>query len=182
MRTRILTAVSLVTLAFVVVVAIVLARLQQVADSIQKESRESIPLYRAAVALADQTLCLETQVNATFLAKTEMDLADNRNAALGIGRELEATTRLLAGDEFRHSHTARLSRVQPTPPPSSLLSRTPSHSPWRSWKKSLAALAQKISLGRLPHLPIIPRRTRRRPESPEDRGPAHGPSQHLLTD
>jgi hypothetical protein len=47
MRAKILFAVGLVTVAMSLVLAAMVGQMQRVAASIQKESQENIPLYRA---------------------------------------------------------------------------------------------------------------------------------------
>lgn len=112
MRRSILTTVGLVALAFSVVVALMLGRLHQVADSVQKESRESIPLYRHAVALVDGSLQLETRIHLAFLAKTGTEVEAIKSTTTELNRTLASHLKDLSSDDFQTYHTSRLKTAE----------------------------------------------------------------------
>lgn len=112
MRRSILTTVGLVALAFSVVVALMLGRLQQVANSVQKESRESIPLYRHAVALVDSSQQLETRIHLAFLAKTGTEVEAIKTTTTELNRTLANHLKDLAGDDFYAYHSNRLKAAE----------------------------------------------------------------------
>ncbi len=100
MLKRILSAVGIVVLGFIVVVSVVLFQFRQVGNSIQEQSSVTVPFYRAATKVSEVAKQLERLVSGAFLTSSEAELVANRESATAAGKELATTMAELSGDRF----------------------------------------------------------------------------------
>ncbi|AOS44692.1 Methyl-accepting chemotaxis protein IV [Lacunisphaera limnophila] len=114
MLKRILSTVGVVILGFVIVVAVVIWQLMSVARTVQAAKDVSIPLFRTAVNVSENTRALEKAVAGAFLVQQVGDLEEIRGLTQqAIGR-LQADIQSLTGPQFSSLHE------KPLPPPAEI--------------------------------------------------------------
>lgn len=100
MLKRILSAVGIVVLGFVAVVAVVFWQLSRVAHTVRHAREIDIPLFRTAVNVSEQTRALEKTVSGAFLVLPGGDFVAIREAAQQSLAQLQTDVRSLAGPSF----------------------------------------------------------------------------------
>lgn len=100
MLKRILSAVGVVVVGFVAVVAVVFWQLRVVSRTIQQNGQVDIPLYQASVSVNERTVDLEKAVGAAFLASSQAELEETRKAVKSCAEALTAQVRALNSERF----------------------------------------------------------------------------------
>jgi methyl-accepting chemotaxis protein len=105
---RILLAVGIVVAGFVAVVAVVAWQLTRVSATARSNQQLSLPVYRAAIAISDETRRLELGVTAAFLVQQQGDIAAARTAADASLEKIRHMIAVLEGPRFHQVHRAVL--------------------------------------------------------------------------
>ncbi|MBK8000337.1 MAG: hypothetical protein IPK15_16850 [Verrucomicrobia bacterium] len=100
MLKRILSAVGVVVLGFVAVVAVVFWQLRVVSEIIRDNGEVDIPLYQAAVSVNERTVDLEKAVANAFLTSSQAEIDISRKAVKDCVDALTAQVRTLQADQF----------------------------------------------------------------------------------
>ncbi len=100
MLKRILSSVGVVILGFVAVVTVVYWQLTQVAQTVRQAKEVSIPLFRTAVAVSEETRTLEKNVVGSFLILQQRDLSEVRVTAQQSLERVKAGILKLSGVQF----------------------------------------------------------------------------------
>ncbi len=112
MLKRILSAVGIVVLGLVAVVALVVWQIRSVVTVVRSQGEQSIPLYREAVAVSEGVASLEKIVSVAFLSASSGDLADAKTNALAEVARLGKSIQVLSEARFASLHDARLTAPQ----------------------------------------------------------------------
>lgn len=138
MLKRILSAVGVVVIGFVAVVAVVFWQLRVVARTIQQNGQVDIPLYQAAVSVNERTVDLEKAVASAFLVNSQADLEETRQSVKTCTDAL--ATQILA------LNSGKFVSLQQSPLAPSASADTPTNSSTQSAKPgTVGALLSSIS-------------------------------------
>ena len=116
MLRRILSAVGIVALGFVLVVAFVCWNLTRVRASVQSASATRIPAYEAAVAIKELAQSLQNEVGAAFLARLESDIAERSAALARLHKELKGRIAEFSAPRFAALQTETLASAEEDKP------------------------------------------------------------------
>jgi methyl-accepting chemotaxis protein len=105
---RILSAVGVVVLGFVAVVALVIWQIKSVVTIVQKQGQQDIPLYQQAVAVGEEAGHLEKAVAGAFLSANSTELGQQRTEAKNAVEKLGAAIKGLTGTRFAELQSAQL--------------------------------------------------------------------------
>lgn len=106
MLKRILSAVGIVILGFVIVVAVVSMQLSQIDDAAQKTNDVNVPIFHAAVNASEDILELEKIVSEAFLTHQIGEMSDIRKSSEKIINKLQKDLQTLNQPEFQIIHSA----------------------------------------------------------------------------
>ena len=114
---RILSAVGVVVLGFLAVVAVVVWQLTRVSDTVRRGTVTDIPLFRASVNISEGIVGLEKAVSTAFLAGQQADILAIRQSTQASLNRLRADVQLLSAPEFAilHSNVIALSPATSKP-------------------------------------------------------------------
>ncbi len=114
---RILSAVGVVVLGFIAVVAVVVWQLTRISDTVRHGTVTDIPLFRASINISEGIVGLEKAVSTAFLAGQQADILAIRQTTQVSLNRLKADVQLLGAPEFAilHSHTIVLSPAAAKP-------------------------------------------------------------------
>ncbi len=114
MRQRILFTVGVVIFGFAIVIAVVIWQLKIVDQTVGTTRDVSIPLYRLAVNVSENTRALEKTVSNAFLVQQVGDLAEIRNLTQQTVGRLQTDIQSLTGPQFSSLHQNNLPRPSAT--------------------------------------------------------------------
>ncbi len=100
MLKKILSAVGVVVLGFVAVVAVVFWQLRLVAKTIHENGEVDIPLYQVSVSVNERTADLEKAVAGSFMALSQGDLEESRKATKAFVEKLGVQIQALNSAKF----------------------------------------------------------------------------------
>lgn len=145
MLKRILSAVGVVVIGFVAVVAVVFWQLRVVARTIQQNGQVDIPLYQAAVSVNEKTVDLEKAVASAFLVNSQADLEETRRAVKACTEALAAQILALNSGRFSSLQQSILAQPAPANSPTNSSNRPPDPGTVGALLSSISANVETLS-------------------------------------